>query len=33
LLARHGGNLAQSARASRIDRVTLYRLLWRHRLK
>jgi DNA-binding NtrC family response regulator len=33
LLARHAGNLAQAARESRIDRVTLYRLLWRHGLR
>jgi DNA-binding NtrC family response regulator len=33
LLARHGGNITNAARESGIDRVTLYRLLWRHRLR
>jgi DNA-binding NtrC family response regulator len=33
LLARCNGNLALAARESKIDRVTLYRLLWRHRLR
>jgi two-component system response regulator GlrR len=33
LLARHGGNLVVAAREARIDRATLYRLLWRHGLR
>jgi DNA-binding NtrC family response regulator len=33
LLAKHGGNIAAAARECGVDRVTLYRLLWRHRLR
>jgi two-component system response regulator GlrR len=33
LLVRHGDNLVVAAREARIDRATLYRLLWRHGLR
>jgi DNA-binding NtrC family response regulator len=33
LLSKHGGNIAAAARECGVDRVTLYRLLWRHRLR
>jgi transcriptional regulator with PAS, ATPase and Fis domain len=33
LLARHAGNVAAAARAADVDRVHLYRLLWRNGLK
>jgi two-component system, NtrC family, response regulator GlrR len=33
LLAEHGENLSEAARAARIDRAQLYRLLWRHGLR
>jgi transcriptional regulator with PAS, ATPase and Fis domain len=33
LLARHEGNITSAARAAGVDRITLYRLLWRHGLK
>jgi two-component system response regulator GlrR len=33
LLAREGGNVTAAARAAGVDRIYLYRLLWRHGLK
>jgi DNA-binding NtrC family response regulator len=33
LLARHGNNVSAAARAAGIDRLKLYRLLWRHGLR
>ena len=33
LLARHGGNVTAAARAAGIDRIHLYRLLWRNGLR
>jgi DNA-binding NtrC family response regulator len=33
LLSRHDGNVTAAARAAAIDRMYLYRLLWRHRLR
>jgi len=33
LLAREGGNVTAAARAAGVDRIHLYRLLWRHGLK
>jgi len=33
LLERHRGNITQAARAAGVDRITFYRLLWRHGLK
>jgi DNA-binding NtrC family response regulator len=33
LLARHGGNVRDTARAAGVDRVYLYRLLWKYGLK
>jgi DNA-binding NtrC family response regulator len=33
LLARHEGNITAAARAAGVDRITFYRLLWRHGLK
>jgi transcriptional regulator with PAS, ATPase and Fis domain len=33
LLAREGGNVTAAARAAGVDRITFYRLLWRHGLK
>jgi two-component system, NtrC family, response regulator GlrR len=33
LLARHGGNVTAAARAAGVDRIYLYRLLWRHGLR
>jgi DNA-binding NtrC family response regulator len=32
-LRAHGGNVTSAARASKIDRIQFYRLLWRHGLK
>ena len=32
-LARHGNNVSAAARASRIDRIHFYRLLWKHGLR
>jgi DNA-binding NtrC family response regulator len=32
-LRRHGGNVAAAARASEVDRMHFYRLLWRHGLR
>jgi transcriptional regulator with PAS, ATPase and Fis domain len=33
LLERHQGNITAAARAAAVDRITFYRLLWRHGLK
>ena len=33
LLARHDGNVTAAARAAGIDRIHLYRLLWRNGLR
>jgi DNA-binding NtrC family response regulator len=32
-LARHEGNITSAARAAGVDRITFYRMLWRHCLK
>jgi DNA-binding NtrC family response regulator len=32
-LARHGNKVAAAARASGIDRIHFYRLLWKHRMR
>jgi len=32
-LRSHGGNVTSAARASKIDRIQFYRLLWQHGLK
>jgi DNA-binding NtrC family response regulator len=33
ILARHDGNITSAARAAGVDRITFYRMLWRHGLK
>jgi transcriptional regulator of acetoin/glycerol metabolism len=33
LLARHDGNVSAAARAAGVDRIHLYRLLWRNGLR
>jgi transcriptional regulator of acetoin/glycerol metabolism len=33
MLARHKGNVAAAARAAGVERITFYRMLWRHGLR